>query len=73
MGGTQDKRSQPGKGRQEQQRQEQQQGQQRQRSEQGPARPETGRQSRGKSPEEIRRRQQEDMLDEERDLRDPEL
>ncbi|MEU7603629.1 hypothetical protein [Streptomyces sp. NPDC041003] len=55
MGGQQDKRQQPGKGREEQQRP--------QRPGQDPAHPEPGTPSRGgKSPEEMERSREEDLL-----------
>lgn len=63
MGGMQNKRQEPGKGREEQKRP--------QRPGQDPAHPETGTPSRGgKSPEETQRRRDEDPLRDERDLRD---
>lgn len=65
MGGTQDKRQEPGKGREEQERP--------QRPGQDPAHPQPGQPSRGKSPEEIKRRREDNPLHEERDLRDDEL
>ncbi|WP_030723772.1 hypothetical protein [Streptomyces sp. NRRL F-2580] len=65
MGGTQDKRQEPGKGREEQQRP--------QRPGQDPVHPQPGQPSRGKSPEETKRRREDNPLHEERDLRDEEL
>ncbi|KOY59474.1 hypothetical protein ADK59_02900 [Streptomyces sp. XY332] len=61
MGGRQDKRQEPGKGREEQQRPH--------RPGQDPVHPEPGAPARGKSPDEIKRRE-DDPLREERDLRD---
>ncbi|MFI6006323.1 hypothetical protein ACIA98_39135 [Streptomyces sp. NPDC051366] len=61
MGGMQDKRQEPGKGREEQQRPR--------RPGQDPVHPEPGAPSRGKGPDEIKRRE-DDPLREERDLRD---
>lgn len=54
MGGTQDKRQEPGKGREEQQRP--------QRPGQDPVHPQPGQPSRGKSPDENKRRREEDLL-----------
>ncbi|MBT2545793.1 hypothetical protein J7E99_38475 [Streptomyces sp. ISL-44] len=65
MGGTQDKRQEPGKGREEQQRP--------QRPGQDPVHPQPGQPSRGKGPEETKRRREDNPLHEERDLRDEEL
>ncbi len=63
MGGTQDKRQKPGKGRAEQQRP--------QRPGQDPVHPEPGTPSRGgKSPDEIKGRREEELLRDERNLRD---
>ncbi|MFE6847265.1 hypothetical protein [Streptomyces sp. NPDC057686] len=63
MGGRQDKRQEPGKGREEQQRP--------QKPGQDPVHPEPGAPSRGgKSPDEIKRRSEDDLLRDERDLRE---
>ncbi|MEV6956879.1 hypothetical protein [Streptomyces sp. NPDC051183] len=63
MGGKQDKRQEPGKGRDERQRPP--------RPDQDPAHPEPGTPSRGgKGPDEMERRREEDLLRGERDLRD---
>lgn len=59
MGGKQDKRQEPGKGREEQQRP--------QRPGQDPVHPEPGTPSRGQRPEETERRREEDLLRDERD------
>ncbi|MEU9253682.1 hypothetical protein AB0D66_17725 [Streptomyces sp. NPDC048270] len=66
MGGMKDKRQEPGKGREEQQRP--------QRPGQDPVHPEPGTPSRsGKSPEEIKRRGEEDPMRGGRELRDDEV
>ncbi|MFD7785367.1 hypothetical protein ACFV4Q_20050 [Streptomyces nojiriensis] len=63
MGGMQDKRQEPGKGREEQQRP-----QRPQQPGQDPVHPEPGTPSRGgKSPDEDKRRRQEDLIRDERD------
>ncbi|MEV8533751.1 hypothetical protein [Streptomyces sp. NPDC051211] len=67
MGGMQDKRQEPGKGREEQERRRSGQP-----PNQDPAHPKPTPPARGKSPEEIKRRQGDRMRDEE-DLRDEEL
>lgn len=56
MGGMKDKRQEPGKGREEQQR-----------PGQDPVHPEPGTPSRGQRPEEMERRREEDLLRDERD------
>ncbi|MFD7261694.1 hypothetical protein [Streptomyces sp. NPDC059874] len=65
MGGMQDKRQEPGKGREEQQRMP--------RTGQDPVHPDAG--ARGKSPEELKRRREEEMSRErgEDEMRDEEL
>ncbi|WP_406738550.1 hypothetical protein OG365_24330 [Streptomyces sp. NBC_00853] len=60
MGGMQDKRQEPGKGREEHLGP--------QRPGQDPVHPEPGAPSRGKSPDETKRRREEDPLRDERDL-----
>ncbi|MGW0393872.1 hypothetical protein ACWDYJ_23855 [Streptomyces sp. NPDC003042] len=65
MGGMRDKRPEPGKGREEQERLR--------RPGQDPVHPEpaqSAQPARGKSPDEIKRRREDDPLAEERDLRD---
>ncbi|MDJ0465871.1 hypothetical protein [Streptomyces sp. H27-C3] len=62
MGGTQDKRQEPGKGRGEQEHPR--------RPGQDPVHPEPGTPPRGKSPEELKRRREDDPLREKRDLRE---
>ncbi|MET9319480.1 hypothetical protein ABZX75_04680 [Streptomyces sp. NPDC003038] len=65
MGGMQDKRHEPGKGREEQERLR--------RPGQDPVHPEPSQPSRGKSPGESKRRREEDLLGEEPGVRDEEL
>ncbi|KJY18183.1 MULTISPECIES: hypothetical protein [Streptomyces] len=65
MGGMQDKRREPGKGREEQQRPQHQQ-----RPGQDPVHPEPGTPSRGRRPEEMERRREEDLLRDEHDQRE---
>ncbi|MFD7558842.1 hypothetical protein ACFV9E_30445 [Streptomyces sp. NPDC059835] len=67
MGGMHDKRQEPGKGREEQERMR--------RPGQDPAHPDAGENVRGKSPEELKRRHEEEMSRErsEDEMRDEEL
>ncbi|MFI1940866.1 hypothetical protein ACH44C_27420 [Streptomyces purpureus] len=63
MGGMQDKHRPPGKSREERERRQ---------PSQDPVHPESGRSTAGKSPEEMRRRRENGMTDDEDDLRDDE-
>ncbi|MFG2875460.1 hypothetical protein ACGFYU_10705 [Streptomyces sp. NPDC048337] len=62
MGGMKDKRQEPGKGREEQKRP--------QRPGQDPAHPDSGTGARGKTPDELKRRREEDVHPGERDRSD---
>ncbi|WP_407841330.1 hypothetical protein ACE1OC_40860 [Streptomyces sp. DSM 116496] len=65
MGGMKDKRQEPGKGREEQKRMR--------RPGQDPVHPEPGTPSRGKNPDEMERRREEDLLRDERGPREDDV